>query len=227
MIALNFQPIDGTEEIAIQDLIQNKDALVQGNSATDSDQIQVWDGSSFTTYFYRNYTTKIPKFTDGPGWVKQGTTTKKTDATIKRGQGVWFARPATASAGTITMSGQVPALPKTHAIGVGFNMISSAFPTDMKLNDGPIDWEACGTVKGNSATDSDQIQVWDGNAFTTYFYRNYTTKIPKFTDGPGWVKQGTTTKKADVTITAGQGFWYARPESAAAGTLIELSPLAK
>ena len=52
--------MDGTEEIAIQDLIQDKSQLVAGNTAGTSDQIQVWDGSKFTVYFYRAKKTTSP-----------------------------------------------------------------------------------------------------------------------------------------------------------------------
>ena len=50
MIAFNFQPMDGSEDISIQDFVQNKDALVAGTATANSDQIQVWDGSKFEIY---------------------------------------------------------------------------------------------------------------------------------------------------------------------------------
>ena len=214
------------DNISIQDFIGNKADLVAGASAGVSDQIQVWDGTKFTIYFYRAYSTKVPKFTLGPAWVKNGATSTPTTDTIKRGSGVWFARPADKTAGAITVSGAVNATAKTHDILAGFNMVSSAFPCDLKLNDGPIDWEACGAVAGASAGVSDQIQVWDGSKFTIYFYRAYSTKVPKFTLGPAWVKNGATSVVTTDTIPAGKGFWYARPSDKAAGTLIEKSPLA-
>ena len=227
MIAFNFQPMDNDQDnISIQDFIGNKADLVAGASAGVSDQIQVWDGTKFTIYFYRAYSTKVPKFTLGPAWVKNGATSTPTTDTIKRGSGVWFARPADKTAGAITVSGAVNATAKTHDILAGFNMVSSAFPCDLKLNDGPIDWEACGAVAGASAGVSDQIQVWDGSKFTIYFYRAYSTKVPKFTLGPAWVKNGATSVVTTDTIPAGKGFWYARPSDKAAGTLIEKSPLA-
>ena len=226
MIAMNFQPLDGSEEIAITNLVSDTSSLVAGNGATTSDQIQVWDGSAFTVYFYRANKTTTPKWTKGPGWVKVGDIANITADTIKRGQGVWFARPTTASAGTITVSGAVNAAAKTHDIAVGFNMISSAFPTALALNGGAINWSECGAVAGNGATTSDQIQVWDGSAFTVYFYRANKTTTPKWTKGPGWVKVGAIADLTTDTIPAGKGFWYARPSTAAAGTLVETSPLA-
>ena len=61
MIALNFQPLNGTEEIAISNLVTDTAALVAGNAAASADQIQVWDGSKFEVYFYRaNKTTRHP-----------------------------------------------------------------------------------------------------------------------------------------------------------------------
>ena len=226
MIALNFQPVDGTEEISIQDLIQNKDALVAGNTTAVSDQIQVWDGSKFDVYFYRAKKTTNPKFTAGPAWVK--TTAQSTVSTdkIKRGAGVWFARPTDQAAGAITLSGSVSAQTYQHAINPGFNMISSAFPCDMALNNGPIDWVKSGAVAGNTTAVSDQIQVWDGSKFDVYFYRAKKTTNPKFTAGPAWVKTTAQSTVSPDIIPAGKGFWYARPSDQIAGMLEQPSPIA-
>ena len=228
MIAFNFQPIDGSENISIQSFVGNKSDLVAGTGAANSDQIQVWDGSAFTVYFYRQYKSTNPnKFTLGPAWVKNGAITAPTTDTIPRGSGVWFARPTTSAAGVIKVSGAVNAAPKTHDIAAGFNMISSAFPATFALNNGPIDWVKCGAVAGTAAGNSDRIQVWDGSAFTTYFYRAYKSTNPnKFTLGPAWVKNGAITAPTTDTIPAGKGFWYARPSTSPAGTLVETSPIA-
>ena len=228
MIAFNFQPLDGTENVSIQDFIGNKDALVAGAIAANSDQIQVWDGSKFSVYFYKAKKTTNPnKFTLGPAWVSTTAATTPTTDTVPRGSGVWFARPTDQPATNITVSGSVNAAPKTHDIAAGFNMISSAFPTDMALNNGPIDWVACGAVAGAIAANSDQIQVWDGAKFSVYFYKAKKTTNPnKFTLGPAWVSTTAATTPTTDTIPAGKGFWYARPSTSEAGTLVETSPLA-
>ena len=229
MIAFNFQPMDNDQdEISIQDFIGNKADLVANTAPGTSDQIQVWDGTKFSIYFYRMYKSNQPnKFTLGPAWVNIDTPTTVTKDTVKRGSGVWFARPSTATAGTITVSGAINAASKTHDILAGFNMISSAFPCDFKLNDGPIDWVACGAVANTAPGTSDQIQVWDGSKFSIYFYRMYKSNQPnKFTLGPAWVNIDTPSTVSTDTIPAGKGFWYARPSTSAAGTLVEKSPIA-
>ena len=102
MIAFNFQPIDGTENISIQDFVGNKSDLVAGQAAASADRIQVWDGSAFTTYFYRAYKSTNPnKFTLGPAWVKNGAIGTVTTDTIPAGKGFWYARPDTSAAGTL------------------------------------------------------------------------------------------------------------------------------
>ena len=228
MISFNFQPLDGSEDISIQDFVNNKGDLVAGTGAGTSDQIQVWDGTKFTVYFYKAYKATNPnKFTLGPAWVSTTAATTPTTDTVKRGSGVWFARPTTATAGAITVSGAINAASKTHDIAAGFNMISSAFPVDMALNNGPIDWVTCGAVAGTGAGTSDQIQVWDGSKFSVYFYKAYKATNPnKFTLGPAWVSTTAATTPTTDTIPAGKGFWYTRPSTSAAGTLIQTSPLA-
>ena len=216
------------DEISIQDFVQNKADLVAGATPASSDQIQVWDGTQFAIYFYKaKKTSGAGKFTDGPAWVKTTAATTVTTETVKRGAGVWFARPETSEAGSITVSGSVNAAPKTHDILAGFNMISSAFPTDMALNNGPIDWVACGAVAGATPASSDQIQLWNGSQFDIYFYKaKKTSGAGKFTDGPAWVSTSAATTVTPDTIPAGKGFWYARPDTAAAGKLVEKSPIA-
>ena len=227
MIALNFQPVGTSNAFAVTNLISSTDGLVAGSGAVSSDQIQVWDPetSSFTVYYYRAYNAN--RFPAGPAWVKVGATTTVTTDSIPHGAGVWFARPTTSSEGSINLSGLVNAASFTHDIASGFNMISSAFPVDLKLNNGPIDWVACGAVAGSGAVSSDQIQVWDNaaNAFTVYYYRAYNAN--RFPAGPAWVKVGATTTATTDSIPAGKGFWYARPSTSEGGELIEASPLAE
>ena len=229
MIAFNFQPVEGGEDISIQDFVQNKGDLVAGATVNTSDQIQVWDGTQFDIYYYKaKKTSGAGKFTDGPAWVKSTASTTVTPDTIKRGAGVWFARPTDKAAGVITVSGSVNAAEKTHDILAGFNMISSAFPCDMLLNNGPIDWATCGAVAGATVNTSDQIQLWNGSQFDIYYYKaKKTSGAGKFTDGPAWVKSTASTTVSPDAIPAGKGFWYARPSDKEAGTLVEKSPLTK
>ncbi len=227
MLALNFQPLDGSEDIAVQDFIQNKDILTTGTGAGAADTIQVWDGTKFEVYFYKPYKSKAPnKFTDGPAWVNTTSATEATKETIKRGSGIWFIHPGKDPI-QLTVSGSVNATAKTHDLMAGYNMISSAFPVDMKLNNGPIDWVAAGAVAGTGAGAADTIQVWNGEDFDIYFYKPYKSKAPnKFTDGPAWVSTTAATEATKASIPAGRGFWYIRPGTEG-GSFIENSPLAK
>ena len=102
LIAFNFQPLDGTENISIQNFIGNKNDLVAGAAPATADQIQVWDGSKFTAYFYRAYKATNPnKFTLGPAWVSVDALGTPTTDTISAGKGFWYARPSTSAAGTL------------------------------------------------------------------------------------------------------------------------------
>lgn len=105
MIAFNFQPVDGSEDFAIADFISNKEDLVAGATSADSDRIQVWDGSEFTTYYYRAYKATNPnKFLAGPAWVKVGATSTKTADKIPSGKGFWYARPGTEAGSLVETS---------------------------------------------------------------------------------------------------------------------------
>ena len=229
LISLNFEPMTEDGEIDIQDLIQDKDSLVAGNGSASSDQIQIWDGEKFALYYYRAYKANNPgKFTLGPCWVDINNAGVRADVKLNRGLGVWFARPESETAGAITLAGEVGQATKNLPINPGFNMIGSAFPVAVSVNaeDCPIKWADC-AVAGNGSASSDQIQIWDGEKFALYYYRAYKGNNPgKFTLGPCWVDINNAGVKADLTIPAGTGFWYARPESESEGVLPQVSPIA-
>ena len=113
----------------------------------------------------------------------------------------------------------------------GFNMIAFNF----QPVDGSEDFAITnfisnkdGLIAGTAPADSDQIQVWDGSKFDIYFYRAYKATNPnKFLLGPAWVKTSAPAAKTADKIPSGKGFWYARPGTSEAGTLIETSPLAE
>ena len=232
LISLNFEPMNEKGEVDIQDLIQDKTPLIANTAAGSSDQIQIWDGTKFTTYFYRIKKTNNPnKFTYENCWVDSNNKGEPAVCKITKGVGVWFARPETApTTAAITLAGAVSAEKYQHQINPGFNMIGSAFPIDIKPNDSscPINWKESGAIANTAAGSSDQIQIWNGTAFTTYFYRVKKTNNPnKFTYENSWVDSNNKGEPADFEISAGAGFWYARPSDAAAGTLDQVSPIAK
>ena len=102
MIAFNFQPVDGSEGFAITNFISNTADLIAGTAAGNSDQIQVWDGTKFTTYFYRAYKATNPnKFLLGPAWVKTTAASTKTADKIPAGKGFWYARPSSSEGGEL------------------------------------------------------------------------------------------------------------------------------
>ena len=227
-ISLNFDAVGGGG-IDIQNLIATNN-LIAGKDAGSSDRIQIWDGTAFTTYYYRAYKATNPgRFLLGPCWVAVNSASVKATTSITNGVGVWFARPDTAPAtATIRIAGEVSDTANNVQINPGFNMIGLAFPVDVEVNSEscPIDWTTC-AVAGKDAGSSDRIQIWDGTAFTTYYYRAYKATNPgKFTIGPCWVAVNNASVKADLTLHAGEGFWYARPSTEAAGAVVQESPIA-
>ena len=227
-VSLNFDAVGGGG-ISIQDLIATNN-LIAGNTSSGSDRIQIWDGTQFTTYFYRAYKATNPgKFLIGPCWVDANNASVKATVCITNGVGVWFARPDTAPAtATVKMMGEVGTAAKNLQINPGFNMIGLSFPVDVEVNSEscPIDWTTC-AIAGNAAATSDNIQVWDGTRFTSYYYRAYKANNPgRFLLGPCWVAVNSASEKANLTLHAGEGFWYARPSDQQAGALVQESPIA-
>ena len=229
MVALNWESVDG-KGIEINKIFA-PEGLVAGQTVGLSDQIQVWNGSSFDIYFYRVHKTNNPnKFTYDTCWVKTTAIGTPTTDTIPASTGFWFKRYGTTDR-ILTVSGGVKATTNEKAITSDYTMMGSAFPCDMVLNGtvekpSMFDWAACATP-GQTVGLSDQIQVWNGEAFDIYFYRVHKTNNPnKFTYDTSWVKTTAIGTPTTDTIAPGKGFWYKRYGTTTT-KLVETSPIAK
>jgi hypothetical protein len=210
MLPVNFAAVaDTAASIPIQTLFSTN-GLWAGQDGNSGDQLQIWNGSVFSVYFYRiNKTTNPNKFLYPNSWVGTTNIGVPTVDSLPAGSGYWFNRPVAGGTTTVTVAGQVlTAQTNSFAIQSGFNMIGSAYPVDFPLNTGtPFDWSAA--TAGQDGNSGDQIQLWNGSTFNVYFYRvNKTTNPNKFLYPNSWV--GTTNIGVPTVdaIPAGTGFWY-------------------
>ena len=230
MLSANFAAVTNVSaSISLQNLF-SPSGLIASNTVSQSDQIQIWNGSSFVGYFYQAYKATNPnKFAAGPAWVLTTVPGIATTATIPPGTGFWFSRPTGAgyTTTTVTVAGQVlQATTNTFALNAGFNMIGSAYPVDFKLNGGPFDWSTA--TASNTVSQSDQIQVWNGSSFVGYFYQAYKATNPnKFTAGPAWVLTTVPGVATTDSIPSGTGFWYARASGQSGTSINQATPIAQ
>ena len=166
------------------------------NTAT---QIQIWDGSGYTFYYYLNAHDSY-----AAGWCDDWGE-YKTDLLVP-GQAVWFW--AKSGACTISTPGQVVTAEDTEIVCPNgkYMMAANFLPVELDLNNGDqvtfdgivgtdYDWD------GEFCNTAAQIQIWDGAGYTFYYYLN---AHDKFT--AGWCDDWGD-KTAVAAIPCGRGFW--------------------
>lgn len=205
--------MDNDGDITLADLVSTN-GLVAAGDAGSADQLIVMVEDNGLKYYYYWLQT-------GAGWTAITTSVKHPDGSedpvsppaadaldVARGKGFWLKRVATSSS-DVFVKGEVSVSNPSTGVANGLNLIGYGSAAAMDLNDGGINWTGADGGNGNTAT-SDKIIVVESDGSLSYYYY--------FVD-PGWggayaalsgkwIKSDYTV--ADVTIPAGQGFWYLR-----------------
>jgi len=208
MLGLNWQAVGGSA-YPVQSLFGG-DARGAGLTAdavpSQAAQIQVWDGTDYATYYLaasEDYEEKDNV------WIQTGEVDATTD-TLAPGTGFWLVSRSAETNEILTQTGEV----KTNlTAGVtiygtnkglgGLAMFANPYPADIALNSA-FDWVAAGATKNASPSTADQIQVWDGADYATY----YLSASEDYEDKDNvWIQTGEVDATTDV-IPAGAGCWY-------------------
>jgi hypothetical protein len=138
-------------------------------------------------------------------WYDEGFSEPAT-LTFKRGDAFWYKRAAASTSTNLTLKGQVPVEANyVHtALPSGYTIICGAYPNVTSLN-------SLGITAYNDADPyaSDQIMIYNGSGYTTYFYVDAGS-------GAQWYDEGFAVPTT-VGLSVGQGAWYLR-QTAAGGS---------
>jgi len=202
MFSLNWVEIGtANDAIAISNLFGSaQDAsLTAGANAGVSDMLQVWNGTGYEGYFYKNNA-------GTHYWQKVGVPGATADS-VPTSAGFWFLRRASGTT-NLTISAQVRAISTFgHVMENGFNAFGVSFPVTVAINDAASwDWDAAGVTAGANAGVSDMLQVWNGTGYEGYFYKNNAGTHY-------WQKVGVPGATTD-TIPLGAGVWFMRRSTA-------------
>ena len=204
-LSVQFEPVDGKEEIKLTDLLTvavHKGTPVFGTAA---DQLWKYDATSgWVKYWWKSTSSN---------WVKQGETAVTTD-TVKSGDTLMFRRGGGSTVTTITLSGAVkPFEGQSAYANIAANssrFIGYPWPVEFDASTLPL-YQTAG-AKGTPVfgTAADQIWIYDPtDGWIKYWYRSNIS---------AYAKQGTTTA-AKIPVPAGQGFMFRRGGGAAAETI--------
>lgn len=206
---------------AAEDSIAVTDAVIPANlpavawrSRNTGPQLQFWDGTGYTTFYYINNA----RITGGTtnGWANGSQNFASADF-VSPGSAFWFKADniPSGSTATLTVKGEVLASgTKTLSLPEGddWAMLCDPFPVDVVVTNIACSLPAVTWRNRNTGA---QLQTWDGTGYTTYYYINNA----RITGGTttGWAN-GSQNLASEDAIPAGAGFWVKNP-SKAAGTL--------
>lgn len=203
----------GSDLVKVQDMLipQGVTACPFSQRATKALQLQVWNGTSYTMYYYVNDAYNEAEDEEVTGWANGAG--DYTDATIAPGTGYWYKYPLAAS--SFTLSGQVSsAASVTKNISASFNLYGNPYPT--KLNLAKVTTSVTAPAFANRASSAVQLQVWNGTSYTMYYYVSDAYDEAKDEEVTGWAN-GAGDLVAETNADVTYGFWVKSP--AGAGTL--------
>ena len=134
----------------------------EGNFATE---MMVWENGTYTTYGWSGSsgTDVLEDSSFDNKWLN-GDLEEVDDVEAAAYDAVWI---KAGSAGSVTISGQVPTNDVTVALTTGYNMVANPFPMTVPVTTfGTLSAEMAGfDAEGNFAT---EMMVWKNGTYTTY-----------------------------------------------------------
>jgi uncharacterized protein (TIGR02597 family) len=152
---------------------------LQGGSSSSADQVLLYNGTGYDTYFYST------GGLTGVGWRKNGAGATDQGATvIYPDDGIITIRKQSALAKVVVM-GAVKTGQTSSPVQPGLNLLGNVYAANMTLADSGLYTgnAATGVAPGSSST-ADQVLLFNGTSYDTYFYSNGGLT------GTGWRKNG-------------------------------------
>ena len=167
---------------------------LQTGSASTADQVLLYNGASYDTYFYSS------GGLIGAGWRMQGGgSTDQSGAKINPEQGVIVNRLQSANLSVVLM-GAVKTGATSTPVFSGLNFVSNIYAANMTLGSSSLYTDGTGAtgVLPGSASTADTVQIYNGTSYDTYFYSSGGLI------GAGWRKQGGgSTDQSGVALPVG------------------------
>lgn len=166
-----------------------------GGTATTADHVLLWAGQSFTTCYYQ--TSGI----GGTGWRKLGAPSVEAAGTIIPPHAGIVIRRGPSSTAEVVLTGAVKAGQTTAVLSSsGYHFVGNPYFAAMTLaSSGLYTGDPQTGLQGSSSAGAaDQVLLWAGTGYVTYYYN---------TDVSGW--RSTTDAATDVgatSIPGGAGF---------------------
>jgi uncharacterized protein (TIGR02597 family) len=167
----------------------NNEAGLTGGSAVTADQIFVYNGTSYDSYYYQSIGL------GGVGWRKSGAPSVDVSSTVLFMEDGIAIRRQQAAATNIVLLGSVKMGQTLIPVASGVNVLSNVYAAGMTLaSSGLYTGNPSTGIAGGSAVSADQVFIWNGTSYDTYYYQ--TAGL----GGVGWRKGGA--PSVDVSSTS-------------------------
>ena len=165
-----------------------------GASATVADNVLLWNGSSWDTYY-----------NNGTNWKKSGSLANQNSVILYPDEGMYITRRATTPV-TLTFLGTTPSTTeRSDLVGPGSTFVANRFPVDTTLVN--VGFQSLPNwLNGASASVADNVYIWNGTGWGVYYY-----------NGTNWKKSGSLSNVNTQAITSGTAMFVVR-QSTATGT---------
>ncbi len=158
----------------------NSAGLGGGDDPTTADLVQIWTNngaiSGFSTYFYQ----VAPTFAGGTGWRSPNDVfADASSVRIYPDDALVITRINSAAVNVVVM-GAVKTGQSSIPVQQGVNILSNVYSAPMTLASSAL--QASGLTGGDDSTTADQVQIWNGTGYLSYYYQI----APAFAGGTGW-----------------------------------------
>jgi uncharacterized protein (TIGR02597 family) len=158
----------------------NESGLASGDEASVADQILRFDLGTYSTYYYQ----VAPPAAGGTGWRNANNAFADAGSTvIYPDEGVIIRRTLAAPVNIILL-GAVKTGQSSIPIVQGINILGNTYAAPITLQSSMLFTgnSTTGLVSGDEASTSDQVLLWNGTGYTTYYYQT----APPAAGGTGW-----------------------------------------
>ena len=223
MVANSFVVVGDTAVPDLQGMFT--DMSTNGTSSDGmetADNVQIWTGTTYDTYFFGNFGGEYGEEYDNK-WYNVNDDSEPTLDEVPIGNGAWF-KNYSGTAKTLTLAGEVNAESVSVTIGPVWTMLGNPFPADLKLN-GTVDWATCGATASDGMETADNIQVWTGTTYNTYFFGNFGGEYGEEYDNK-WYNVNDDSEPTTDVIPSGNAAWY-KNASGSSFTIVIPSPISE
>lgn len=157
----------GADVVKVQDMLipSGVTAVPYSQRTTKALQLQVWNGSNYTMYYYLSDAYVEATDEEVEGWANGAG--DYTDAVIAPGTGYWYKYPTSAS--SYMLPGQVSdAATITKNVSDAFNLYGNPYPIQLNLT--KLSTTVPAAAYSQRTSKALQLQVWNGSNYTMYYY---------------------------------------------------------